>query len=89
MLPTYKAILRGNRIEWVADVPEHLAPDAGVQVIVTFLERPCPPAVSDQGKRMAAVLEKLAALPPNPALADPVAWQREMREERTLPGREE
>ena len=86
MLPTYQAILRANRLEWVADAPAHLAPDADVRVFVTLLD---PPPAADQGKRMAAALAKLAALPANPDLSDPLAWQREARGERPLPGREE
>jgi hypothetical protein len=88
MLLTYQAILRANRIEWVAEGPEHLAPDANVRVFVTLLDPPRAP-VAEQGKRMAAALEKLAALPPNQDLADPLAWQREARADRPLPDREE
>ena len=86
MPTTFHGILRADRIEWLGDAPEHLAPDAGVRVSVTLLDSP---VVADQGKRMAAALEKLAALPPNPGLADPLAWQRESRQDRPLPGREE
>ena len=87
MLLTYQAFLRANRIEWVADAPDHLAPDANVRVFVTLLDPP-PATAAEQGKRMAAALDKLAALPSNHALADPLAWQREMREDRPLSGRE-
>ena len=87
MLPTYQAILRANRIDWVAEAPAQLPDDAGVRVLVTLLDPP-PPSPADQGKRMAAALEKIAALPPNDALADPSAWQKEQREDRPLPGRE-
>ena len=38
--------------------------------------------------RMIGALEKLATLPANVSLADPVQWQREMRGDRPLPGRD-
>lgn len=86
MLPTYPAVLRQNRIEWTGETPPGLSADESVPVHVTLLAPP-PVAGSNQGQRMAAALEKLA----NSALAqiaDPLAWERERREDRGLPGRE-
>jgi hypothetical protein len=85
MLPTYPAILRDNRLEWSGDAP----PNAGapVRVYVTLVE-PVPSPPTDQGARMAAALEKLAALNAFADITDPVAWQREQRKDRDLPGRE-
>jgi hypothetical protein len=37
---------------------------------------------------MAAALEQLAALGGLSAIADPLEWEREQREDRELPGRE-
>jgi hypothetical protein len=88
MLLTYRAILRANRIEWTADAPEHLAQNGDVRVLITLLDPP-PVSASERGKRMAAALEKLAALPANEGFADPLAWQREARQDRALPDREE
>lgn len=86
MLPTYPATLRQNRIEWTGETPPGLSTDTPIPVHVTLLA-PTPPADPNRGQRMAAALEKLAAS----ALAqitDPLAWEREQREERSLPGRE-
>lgn len=46
-------------------------------------------AISDaqRRKRLAEALEKAAALNPYREITDPVAWQREQREDRPLPGR--
>jgi hypothetical protein len=38
---------------------------------------------------MAALLEKLAERRTFAAITDPVRWQRELRQERVLPGRDE
>jgi hypothetical protein len=38
---------------------------------------------------MAAMLEKLAERRTFAAMTDPVRWQRELRQDRALPGREE
>ncbi len=49
------------------------------------------PSISDAQRRarLAEALENAAALDPYGEIADPVAWQREQREERPLPGRED
>lgn len=86
MLETYQAILRENRVEWTGDAPRLPRPDQGVRVHVTLIERVGP--ASDQGQRMAAALERLAALSAG-TIADPVAWERETRQDRPLPGRDE
>jgi len=89
MLNTYKAILRGNYLEWDGDAPDHLAPEDAVAVYVTILDEPVvPSAVTQQGQRMAATLEQLAAINALADLTDPVAWEREMRQDRPLPDRE-
>lgn len=40
-----------------------------------------------QGQQMAAIMEELAQLPALIEMADPVTWQRELRQERSLPDR--
>lgn len=56
-----------------------------VRVIVTLLEKSTR-AVSGGG--MAAAMAAIAAMPDRTIIEDPVAWQREMRQDRPLPGRE-
>jgi len=41
-----------------------------------------------RGRQMAEALEGLARLPERIPIEDPVAWQREQRQDRALPGRE-
>src|SRR5260370_9399232 len=89
MLVTYQGILRNNRIEWSGDGPDKLPADQPLRVHVTLLDQIVPPAPpSEQGQQMAAALEKLAACQAVESIADPAAWEREMRQDRPLPGRD-
>lgn len=89
MLRTYKAILRGNRLEWSGDTPE-CAPSAGpASVLVTLLdERTSDALQTDRGKRMADALEKLAAIHALAEIENAADWEREIRQDRSLPDRE-
>jgi hypothetical protein len=89
MLNTYKAILRGNHLEWNEEAPDHLAQEDAVVVYVTILDEAVVPSeVTQQGHRMAAALEQLAAVNALADVTDPIAWEREMRQDRPLPDRE-
>lgn len=46
------------------------------------------PLQSTDGQRLSEALEQAAALNPFREIDDPVAWQREQRQDRPLPGRE-
>ena len=83
-METYRAILKGNRLEWTDLEPGDLKPDQPVEV--TILDEPDQSA--DRRKRMAEALEKLAASDAFSEISDPVEWQREIRKDRPLPGRE-
>lgn len=85
MLRTYKAVLRGNRIEWI-DAPP--APTRPTPVHITLLEESAEP-IRPRGQEMARVLEALAQGGGLSGIADPMSWQREQRQERMLPGRAE
>ena len=90
MLNTYRAVLKGGRLEWRGDVPPELSAEHEVPVEVTVLrdERPSSSRTADAGERMAAALEKLAASGAVVDIEDPVSWQRELRQDRPLPGRD-
>lgn len=87
MLTTYEAILRNDHLEWRKDAPRHLAPGKAVNVHVTVLDE-ITDTVESQGQRMAAELEKLAQSQGLGGV-DAGQWEREMRTERSLPGRGE
>lgn len=90
MFQTYKAVLRGDRLEWRSEVPERLKGEQPVDVHVTILQDADVAADrTTRGAKMAEALEKLAAIDAFSDITDPSEWQREQREERPLPGRSE
>ena len=90
MLTTYKAKLTSGKLEWTDEVPL-LATFAETPVLVTLLpaKKSSRSDKAERGRRMKEALEALARLGGIKSIPDPVAWQREMREDRPLPGREE
>ena len=88
MLHTYKAILRGDRIEWSDTPPVDLSTDHPVSVHVTILDVPNQaPSMPSAGIEMAALLEKLAHSSAFAQISDATEWEREQRQDRHLPER--
>jgi hypothetical protein len=87
MVRTYRALLRGNRLEWLEEVPESET-DHPLSVQVTILEQGAAAEEVSRGQAMANLLERVAARGALSDIADPVKWQRELRQDRPLPGRE-
>ena len=86
MQRTYEAVLIGNRLEWKGDAPD---PSMEWRVTVTVLPTPSgEPASAPNGARVAAAMEKAAAMGGIASIPDPSEWQREIRKDRPLPGRE-
>ena len=68
MLQTYKATLRGDRLEWSDAAPHAVANDQPVAVHVTILDEVQPPTTHQtSGQKMAAILEQLACRAALPA----------------------
>ena len=88
MLQTYKAILRGNYLEWSGETPEQVEREQALEVHVTILSESATSSVKSQGRRMAEALERLAAINALAEVSDPSEWQRQQREDRALPGRD-
>ena len=84
MSESYRAILKGNQLEWTDDVPSDLPSEQPVEVIILD----GPDGIVDRRRRMAEALENLAAADAFSEISDPVEWQREIREDRPLPGRD-
>ncbi len=84
MLKTFKAWLRGNRLEWIGEVPKF--EEQMLEVHVTFLDDKPVLETKTHGRRMAEILETLAA---TKVLSDvdPAIWQRETRQDRPQAGR--
>ena len=86
MLQTFRAVLKGNSIEWLDEAPQ--LGNQAIAVHITVLEESADLDSATRGQKMAEVLEKLAA---NRAFSDvdPVAWQPEVRHDRSMLGRDE
>lgn len=87
MLETYRGTLHGDKIVWEADAPEISEKKNSVAVYVTIINE-VSAANSSNGKKMAKVLEKLAANGGISSIENAGQWQREQRQERDLVGRE-
>ena len=90
MQTEYKAKLKDGQVEWLG-VPPPLSLN-GADVLVTVAS-PSEPTndlpKGERGRRMRAALEELARSGAFADIKDPVAWQREIRKDRPLPGRED
>lgn len=84
MLEKYRATIRGNVIEWQDGGPssaDNLDVDVTVRESAATAQEP-------NGRRAMAALERIAVTGGIKSIIDPVAWQREIRKDRPLPGRE-
>ena len=82
MQKTYMAILHGDYVEWLNEKPEEVEP---IQVQISVLDDEPTPT---QGEELARLLGLLADKGTFGDIIDPVAWQREQRRDRPLPGRD-
>ena len=91
ILPTYKAILHGDRLEWQGSSRQHPPANRPIAVHVTLLDETVgEPSVDAEGLgvRMAAALERLAELHAVADIDDAAAWERATRQEPALPDRD-
>jgi len=86
MLEKYRATIHGDTIEWKGDVPDEVATNGVMEVFVTRVGEPANRVPN--GQRAMAALERIAENGGIQSIVDPVAWQREIRKDRPLPGRE-
>lgn len=87
MLKTYTATVTENRIEWDdGDKPTITKP---LKVMVTLLDPPTRSLPRSDGVAAAAILAEIAARGGLTEFGDPLEWQREVRADRPLPGRED
>ncbi|MEZ2237048.1 hypothetical protein [Microcoleus sp.] len=83
----FEAILKGNFLEWANEVP--IQGDRPVRVYVTLQEERSTFSAELRRQRIVEILEKIAASNVFADINDPVEWQRELRQDRPLPGRDE
>jgi len=82
MSETYRAIMNGNYITWL-DAPPRAA---SIEVQVILVKEIAMPT-RERGIAMADALSRLAQTNPFDTV-EPVMWQREAREDKTLPYRD-
>ena len=83
---TYKAVIDGERVEWINGKPETDVP-LEVEISVWEEDRDELQDRKERRARAAAALREIAKRGGVPEIPDPVAWQREIRKDRPLPGR--
>ena len=88
MSETYAATLHGNRLEWRDLPPARSCAGQPVKVQVMIADEPVPSTDQESGAQMADILAQLAAIRALPDLTDPAGWERDLRQDRPLPGRE-
>ena len=89
MLKTYKATLDGDRLQWQREDSHSPLPllSHPVEVLVTILDSPMVAEARDRGRRMRAALQKLSTSDALVDIADHAQWERDLRQDRALPGR--
>ncbi|HQU92147.1 MAG TPA: hypothetical protein PLK77_07610 [Pyrinomonadaceae bacterium] len=85
MAEKYRAIIHGDRIEWEDEAPQGLTGNRTITVDVTPVAKR---RASASGKKAAEILRKIAAIGGVVPIKDPSKWQREIRKDRPLPGRD-
>ena len=85
MKRAYKAILRGDRVEWLNGAPDEQGP---LLVEITVTKELDPDEEAILSKPVSQLFQELADMGAFSEIEDPVAWQREIRKDRPLPGRE-
>jgi hypothetical protein len=83
MTNSYRATLKGNKLEWHSRVPDSAKETLEVDVVVLETKQK-----EQQGQRMAQALQALADANVFENV-DAVAWQKEQRQDRVLPNRDE
>lgn len=86
MLKTFNAILKNDSIQWLDETPK-IELNTSTKVHVTLLEEITINQVQSNGQKMAEALRKIAN---NNTFSkiDPQKWQKEIRQDRTLPNRD-
>lgn len=83
----FEAILKGNHLEWADEVPKY--GNRPIKVYVTLQEEDSLTSDELRRKKIVEILEKIAKNNIFADISDPVEWQRELRQDRSLPGRDE
>ena len=86
MKRAYKAVLHNDRVEWLDGAPET---DGPLPVSIIISEKDTIGSENKEGKSIVELFQALADMGTFADIEDPVAWQREQRKDRPLPGRDQ
>lgn len=87
MVNVYNAMLKAGRLDWGKEGPPRSLLLLNVPVQLTIMTTDT--EKKSDGVAMAAALAKIAETTQAVAYGDPSNWQHEVRQDRTLAGREE
>lgn len=85
MRRAYKALLHGDRLEWLDGSPDAEGP---IEVEITIASENGNQLPGDEEKSVFDLFQELADMGAFSEIEDPVAWQREIRKDRPLPFRD-
>lgn len=88
----YDATIRGDRIEWDGERPPGADTPEPLRVRVTVEEEPSLESITsviseNTGEALVEAARRIRELGIFDEIEDPIAWQREIRKDRPLPGR--
>ena len=86
MSKTFRARLFGDRLEWEGEPPD--SSESPLQVQITVMDISQPETAKLRHQAMVQALKQLAQISALGDITDPVIWQRSIRQDRYLPGRE-
>ena len=86
MLQTYEAIYEHGKVRWV-DAPPAMNEARLLVPVLSGAITNSAESEAEQGSNLADALKAAVLLNPYRDVADPVAWEREVRSDRILPGR--
>ncbi len=89
MLRTFKATIKNNHVEWDKDIQGQINSESPIPVYITLLDESEQNDIEYQGKCMILALNQLVNINACTDITDPANWEREIRRERQLPGRQD
>jgi hypothetical protein len=87
MRRTLKAVVRGDRIEWLEASEQSFPAAKPVEALIIPLHEQPASSPQERVARRLAALKELAAINACSGIEDPREWQRQIREDRDLPDR--
>jgi hypothetical protein len=88
MLKTLKAVVNGDRIQWLEASEQSFPASHPVEALITPLqEQPASLSPEQRTERRLAALKRPISINAFSAVGDPPEWQRNTRADRELPGR--